>query len=234
MRNNADFVKNSILYGFVENKPIKLQNKSLNIMQLEKQLYGFMFVYDASEDDRQSFREVRTSIKYISEYCEKKAQKSGGLITQKILVANKIDLIDKEKQNKLAESVKEVTEAYSMHFVKTSAYSGYNCTLAFEELGKLIKKDIKMEMKGNDWLKEIGNEIIQIEELLLKESKKKYADMGTVAQATGLFGCGARDKQDNQDSDEEQDEYDQEDDEFTNLPFWNQSMNETQDGCRLF
>lgn len=46
-----------------------------------------------------------------------------------------------------------------MPFVKASSQSGYNVTLAFEELGKAIKKDIKLEMKGNEWLKEIGNEI---------------------------------------------------------------------------
>ena len=56
-------------------------------MAMEKQIYGYVFVYDATDD--KTFEELKDVIKYISDYCEKK-RKYSGFIAKKILIANKI------------------------------------------------------------------------------------------------------------------------------------------------
>jgi GTPase SAR1 family protein len=81
-------------------------------MQLEKQIYGYVFVFDCN-DDGSSFKLVEDVISYISDYCEKKRQYSG-LITKKILVANKIDLVEEKKRDKVFNSCQRLLTKFPM------------------------------------------------------------------------------------------------------------------------
>lgn len=75
----------------MENRPQKFEAKSKNLLEYDKQVYAYIFVYDAREE-KKSFGELEESIRYISEYCENKRNFSN-LKTKKVLVANKVDCL---------------------------------------------------------------------------------------------------------------------------------------------
>lgn len=70
---------------------------------------------------------------------------------------------------------------------------------AFEDLGKQIIYDIKMEMKEGKWFKEIYPEIKKVADDIAQKGKKEENDIKNKLQK-GFLGCGGRDK-DQRDSD---------------------------------
>jgi hypothetical protein len=55
-------------------------------------------------------------------------------------------------------------DKYPMPHLKVSAKTAFNVSTIFEDLGKLIIQDIKMEMIEKDWFEERYPSIQQIEE----------------------------------------------------------------------
>ena len=61
-----------------------------NPLEIDKQIYGYIFVFDARKEE--SFDSLKEPMRYISQYCEDK-RKFSGLTTKKIIVANMTDLM---------------------------------------------------------------------------------------------------------------------------------------------
>ena len=103
---------------------------------------GILFVFDIT--NKESFNNIKLWLT-DSENCETKVTK--------LLVGNKIDLIDKRNVDK--ESIEKFAEKKEMKYIETSAKEGINIDEIFRELAELILKgktdeEINEEYKDNN------------------------------------------------------------------------------------
>ncbi|CAD8051843.1 unnamed protein product [Paramecium primaurelia] len=226
----SDFLKTNIYFGTLENRQQRFKEEQKNILDFDKQIYGYIFVFDGNQND--SYKGLEEPIKYISEYCEKQRSFSM-LTTKKVVVANKSDLIEAQNQDKVFSKWKSLEKFNIPTRFVVSAKTGYNVNAVFEEIGKQILQDQKLDMIDKAWLTEMDSLINGIEQYRKKNKNSNQDDNNKKKGGNkGFLGCGEKRKQFVAD-DEDEDE-DEEDEEFKNLQQYPGMMEDNKEGCNIF
>jgi len=125
-------------------KPAK-QSKEKNRYYKDKEIYGFMFVYDVTNEE--SLDKITEFIEFI---CESEKKQDNGVITKKFLVGNKSD-VDNYTINplpikkKLEDKAKQMEKRFKLKSFTCSALETVNVIQVFEELAREIYTDTEFE-----------------------------------------------------------------------------------------
>ncbi|KAM3135649.1 hypothetical protein pb186bvf_012320 [Paramecium bursaria] len=224
----SDPLKSNLYCGILENRSQRYKQSLCNPLEIDKQIYGYIFVFDARKEE--SFEALKEPMRYISQYCEDK-RKFSGLTTKKIIVANMTDLMTQESSD---QCIKPNMKKYLDHnmagvpIIKASAKTADKVNFVFEELGKSILSDQTLEMIDKDWLQLVGKQINETEAQVNKEKNKKEEKKQNKPKTKGFMCAGGRKAAQLEEPVEEDDE---EDDEFTNLDEYPGMMDEQKEGC---
>ncbi|KAL4442615.1 hypothetical protein ABPG74_007017 [Tetrahymena malaccensis] len=203
-------------------KDKKEEDKKLNRIYANKQIYGYIFVFDASEslnsDSNKSLKLLEPVIKFISN-AESRGV-NGDFVTKKIIVGNKKELLSdiELSQLKQNQTLRELGITYKF----VSAKYNEDITTIFQEICKQIQEDPKIQTLEEEWQKEI------------KEGDKE--DEGK--QSSFKMGFGKKNQQQDDDDDENRDSSGDKstlDGDFSELPIYQpQGLQGLDTNCNIY